>query len=84
MDISTDPFVDDSDFSSQSIEDDEAPFARHGPIIEANSDDVNMQREFWSHCAMGFILDYRKFLVHYLQQVINYAWRIRGAVKVVG
>lgn len=33
---------------------------------------------------MGFILDYRKFSVHYLQQVINYAWRVKGAVKIVG
>ncbi|KAF3968912.1 hypothetical protein CMV_007251 [Castanea mollissima] len=73
-DISVDPFADDSDLLSQSNEDDEAPFARHGPIIEADPNDVNMQREFWSHCAMGFILDYRLFSVHYLQQVRLDPW----------
>ena len=33
---------------------------------------------------MGFILDYRKFSVTHLQQVINFAWSIKGSVKVVG
>ena len=33
---------------------------------------------------MGFILDYRKFSVTHLQRVIDFAWSIRGSVKVVG
>lgn len=62
----------------------EAPFARHGPILEADPDSIHMQRLFWGHCAMGFILDYRKFLVSHLQHLINSIERIRGAVTVVG
>ena len=62
----------------------EAPFARHGPILEADPDSIHMQRLFWGHCAMGFILDYRKFLVSHLQHLINSIERIRGAVIVVG
>ena len=62
----------------------EAPFARHGPILEADPDSIHMQRLIWGHCAMGFILDYRKFLVSHLQHLINSIERIRGAVTVVG
>lgn len=43
-----------------------------------------MQRDFWSQCAIGFILDYRKFFVPHLQLIINIAWRIEGVVFVVG
>lgn len=53
-------------------------------MIEADPDNVDMQQDFWSDFAIGFILDYRKFLVPYLEQVINIAWRIRGGVSVVG
>lgn len=33
---------------------------------------------------MGFVLDYRKFSLAYLQHLICFAWRLRGAVTVVG
>ena len=82
--VSTDPFAVESDPKSHGSEDDEDPFAQHGPIIEADPDEIDMQRGFWSHCAMGFILDYRKFSVPHLQQVIDFAWSIRGSMKVVG
>ena len=39
---------------------------------------------FWSFCAIGFILDYRKFFVPHLQHIINAAWRIRGSVTIGG
>jgi len=71
-----------SDF--QSYDEDEVPFAHHGPVLEADSEEVAIQREFWSLCAIGFILDCREFSVNHLQQLINHAWRIRGTVRVVG
>ena len=61
-----------------------APFARHGPVIRANSQDLQTQREYWSMCAVAFLLDYRRFSVPHLQQLINDAWHIRGSVTVVG
>nr|POF00652.1 hypothetical protein CFP56_26220 [Quercus suber] len=42
-----------------------------------------MQRLFWGQCALGFVLDYRKFSVAYLQHLIR-SWRLRGEVTVVG
>ena len=82
--VSSDPFADKTESDFQSNEGDEIPFARHGPIIEANPEEVNMQRDFWSFCAIGFILDYRKFSIPHLQHIINVAWRIRGSITVVG
>lgn len=35
-------------------------------------------------CAIGFILDYRKFSVQHLQHIVSHAWRIRGTVFVLG
>nr|POE48964.1 uncharacterized protein CFP56_49428 [Quercus suber] len=67
-----------------STDEDEAPFARHGPVVVPNPEEVSIQRDFWSSCAIGFILDYRKFSVNRLQQIITSAWRIRGSVSVVG
>jgi|UniRef100_A0A2N9F2J8 hypothetical protein len=61
-----------------------APLARHGPVIQANSEDVAIQREYWHMCAIGFLLDYRRFSMPHLQQLINNAWHIRGNVTVVG
>ena len=43
----------------QSSEESEVPFAHHGPIIEADSGQISIQRDFWGFCAIGFILDYR-------------------------
>ena len=83
-DISVGPFTEASDASSQTSDENETPFARHGPVLEADMDNLNMQRDLWSHCTIGFLLDYRKFSVQHLQQVINSAWRIRGVVSVVG
>uniref|UniRef100_A0A7N2M3U9 DUF4283 domain-containing protein n=1 Tax=Quercus lobata TaxID=97700 RepID=A0A7N2M3U9_QUELO len=71
-----------SDF--QSYDEDEVPFAHHGPVLEADSEEVAIQREFWSLCAIGFILDCREFSVNHLQQLINHAWRIRGPWSVDG
>lgn len=56
----------------------------HEPIIEADPTDLSTQRDYWCNCAIGFILDYRKFSVGYLQHVLRSAWRLRGAVQVVG
>ena len=67
-----------------SSNEDEIPFARHGPIVVPDPEEVSIQREFWSSCAIGFILDYKKISVNHLQQIINSAWRIRGSVSVVG
>lgn len=67
-----------------SSEDDEVPFTRHGPIVEPDPKDIAIQRGFWNFCAIGFILDYRKFSVRHLQHIINNAWCIRGEVSIVG
>ena len=73
-DVSADPFAEDSDLDSQSSDDLEAPFARHGPLLEANPESIHMQRLFWSQCTLGFVLDYRKFSIAYLQHLIRSAW----------
>lgn len=65
-------------------DEDEVPFARHGPVVELDSEDVVAQKEFWNHCAIGFLLDYRKFSVPRLQQLINSTRRVRGAGSIVG
>lgn len=83
-DISNDPSDEETESDMLSNEGDGMPFARYGPIIEAGPEEVNMQRDFWSLCAIGFILDYRKFSVPHLQHIINPAWRIRGSVTVIG
>ena len=75
-DASADPFADESDWSSQNSDDLDAPFASNGPLLEADPDSVHMQRLFWSQCAMGFVLDYRKFSVAYLQHLIRSAWSL--------
>nr|POE45905.1 hypothetical protein CFP56_54203 [Quercus suber] len=82
--VSGGPFVEESNAPSQANEGKETPFARHELVLEADAENINMQRDLWSHCAIGFILDYRKFLVHRLQMVINSAWGIRGTVSVIG
>ena len=82
--VSSGLFIEESDSDSLVSEDDEAPFARHGPVLDADHENVDMQCEFWSHCAFGFILDYKKFSIAYPQQLINSAWRIRGVAIVVG
>ena len=66
-----------------SSDDEDIPFARHGPVIEPNHKEVTIQRDFWGLCAIGFILNYRKFFVNHLQQIINVAWRIRGNVTII-
>lgn len=52
--------------------------------MEADPKSIHMQRLFWTQCAFGFVLDYRKFSIAYLQQLIWFAWRLQGAVTVVG
>lgn len=66
-----------------SSDEDETPFARHGPLIRPNVEDVAVQRAFWEHCAIGFLLDYREFSVSYIQNIINVARRIRVEVSIV-
>ena len=83
-DVSADPFADDSDLDSQSSDELEAPFARHGPLLEADPESIHMQRLFWSQCTLGFVLDYRKFSIAYLQHLIRSAWHLRGAMTVMG
>lgn len=79
---SIEPFVDETKLDLQSNEGDEVPFASHGPIIEADLEEINMQRDFWSFFAVGFILDYRKFSISHLQHIINAAWS-KGLVSIM-
>ena len=59
-----------------STNEDKTPFARHGPVVMPDPEDVTIQRDFWSSYAIGFILDCKKFLVHHLQHIISSARRI--------
>ena len=42
-------------------DEEETRFARHGSHIRLDADDVVVQKAFWERCAIGFLLDYRKF-----------------------
>ena len=83
-DISIDPLADDLELDFGSSGGNEVPFARHGPLIEVDPFGLSNQKEFWGNYAIGFILDYRKFSIGYLQHIINFAWRIKGLVTIVG
>ena len=52
-DASAEPFTDDSDRSSQISDDLDAPFARHGPLLEADPDSIHMQRLFGDSVQWG-------------------------------
>ena len=65
-------------------DEDEVPFARHGPVVEPDLEDLMVQRDFWSSCTIGFLLDYRMFSISHLQHLINFAWRIKGEISIVG
>ena len=39
-------FADEVDSDFQSSEEDEVPFARHGPLLEADTEELSMHREF--------------------------------------
>nr|POF20391.1 hypothetical protein CFP56_39673 [Quercus suber] len=82
--ISDDLFEEELDPELLFSEEDEVHFARHGPIVETDPEDIVVQQGFGEFCAIGFILEYRKFSVHHLQHIINNAWQIRGEVSVVG
>ena len=41
-----------------SSDSDEIPFARHGPVVYPDPEDVVAQCDFWNHCVIGFLLDY--------------------------
>lgn len=82
--ISAELFADEVESVSRSSENDEVPFARHGPKMEADPEDLANQRGFWNFCAIGFISDYRKFSISHLQHILNAAWRLRGSVTIVG
>lgn len=82
--VSFGPFIEEFNSDSLVSEDGEAPFARHGLVLEADPENVDMKQESWSHYAFGFVLGYRKFLISYLQQLINNAWQIRGVATIVG
>ncbi|XP_075674986.1 uncharacterized protein At4g02000-like [Castanea sativa] len=49
---SSEPFADELELESQSSDDNEVPFTRHGPIVEADPSDLSNQREFWSNYAI--------------------------------
>lgn len=83
-DFSDDLYAEEQQSDLLSSEDDEVPFASHGPLVHPDPEEVAIQRNFWNLCAIGFILDYRKFSVSHLQHIIDNAGRTRGKVSVVG
>ena len=44
-DTSVGPFTEDTDASSQTSDQNETPFALHGPVLEAEMDNLNIQRD---------------------------------------
>nr|POE57138.1 hypothetical protein CFP56_34102 [Quercus suber] len=60
-DFSVDLFPEEHELDLLSSEDSETPFARHGPTVDPNLEEIAIQRNFWNLYAIGFILDYRKF-----------------------
>ena len=79
-----DLFADEVESELQTSDEEELPFARHGPVLEADLEELSNQRDFWISYTIGFILDYHRFSVSHLQHIISIAWRIQGAVHVVG
>lgn len=65
-DISDDLFEEELKSDLISTDKDEIPFARHGPVVVPDPEEVTIQRDFWNSCAIGFILDYWKFSVNHL------------------
>lgn len=59
-------FADEVESDYRSSDEDENPFARHGPVLVPDPEEITIQRDFWNSCAIGFILDYRKFSVNHL------------------
>ena len=53
-----DLFADEVESELQTSDEEELPFARHGPVLEADLEELSNQRDFWISCAIGFILDY--------------------------
>ena len=82
--VSYELFADKIEIDPQSCEGEEVPFARHGLVLEVDPKEISMQHDFWGSCAIGFILDYRKFSIAHLQHIINVEWRIRGSAIIVG
>lgn len=54
----TDLFIEEYDSDLLSSDDDEVPFARHGPIVEPDLANLASQRDFWNLGAIEFNLDY--------------------------
>ena len=48
-DISSDLSVEELEFDLLPSEEDEVPFARHGPVVEPDFEDLATQRDFWSY-----------------------------------
>ena len=61
-DIILDLFTEELESNLLPSEEEEVPFVRHGLLVELDLEDLVIQRDFWSCCAIGFLLDYRKFL----------------------
>lgn len=74
----------DRELNQDIFEDPKTPIAKHDLIIDAVPMEIEHHRQFWYHCALGFILDYRRFTVHHLQQTLNNAWRLKDRVTMVG
>ena len=76
LDFSVDLFSEEQESDLLSSEDDEIPFARHGPIVDLDQEEIAIQCNCWNLCAIGFLLDYKKFSVSHLQHIIDHAWTI--------
>lgn len=67
FDIKSDLLDEELELKLLPSDEDEAWFAKHWMVVEPDIEDVVAQREFWNHCAIGFLLDYRKFSIPRLQ-----------------
>ena len=55
-----------------------------GPVIQLDSVSLERNRVIWRHCLVGYLLDGRCFSVRRMQSILNFAWRLRGSIRIAG
>uniref|UniRef100_A0A2N9H6E1 CCHC-type domain-containing protein n=1 Tax=Fagus sylvatica TaxID=28930 RepID=A0A2N9H6E1_FAGSY len=73
----------DMDDSSNDELDLHAPLARHGPVLRANPADVVIQREYWTNCAIAYLLDYLEVLYDLVYIYDEGPWAVEGALLIL-
>ncbi|KAF7821111.1 Pyruvate carboxyltransferase [Senna tora] len=61
-----------------------SPRPTRAPLVYANQEDLNANRQFWGNCLIVVLVDERPFKVQRLQSIINSFWLLCGSVRVIG